>query len=135
MQYTTNYSLKKPDGSDNVNIGDLNYNADQIDAKLKEAMDKATAALPVGNGNKDTQEIKTLLIETDTRSVEVTRTSGQISSLAVKDPSDSSTVASVAVNRVSGQVSSIAVTVGARTVTATINRTSGQVTSITKAVS
>lgn len=92
-------------------------------------------AVRAGTDNKSTQEIKTLLVETDTRRVEVTRTSGQISSLAVKDPSDSSTVASVTVNRVSGQVSSIVEAVGSRTVTTTINRTSGQVSSITKAVS
>lgn len=92
-------------------------------------------AVRAGTGNKDTQEVKTLLIETDTRSVEVTRTSGQITGMAVKDPADGATVASVSVTRTLGQVSSIAVTVGTRIVTATINRVSGQVTSITKAVS
>lgn len=91
-------------------------------------------AVRAGDDNKNTQEVKTLLVETDTRSVEVTRTSGQITGLTVKDPSDSSTVESVIVNRASGQVSSIVETVGARTITITINRTSGQITSITKAV-
>lgn len=32
--YTTNYNLKKPDPDDFVNIGDLNSNADLIDAAL-----------------------------------------------------------------------------------------------------
>ena len=35
LKYTQNYNLKKPEGTDLVNIDDLNYNADIIDAKLK----------------------------------------------------------------------------------------------------
>ena len=35
MKLTTNYGLKKPEGSDVVNIDDFNYNADAIDTKLK----------------------------------------------------------------------------------------------------
>lgn len=35
MKLTTNYSLKKPEGSDVVNIDDFNYNVDTIDTKLK----------------------------------------------------------------------------------------------------
>ena len=34
MKLTTNYSLKKPEGSDVVNIEDLNYNANVIDNAL-----------------------------------------------------------------------------------------------------
>jgi len=37
LQYTPNYNLRKPDGTDNVNIDDLNYNMDQIDTSLKMA--------------------------------------------------------------------------------------------------
>lgn len=40
MKLTTNYSLKKPDGSDVVNIDDFNYNADIIDAAIKELKSK-----------------------------------------------------------------------------------------------
>lgn len=36
MKLTTNYSLKKPEGNDVVNIDDLNYNADIIDSTMKE---------------------------------------------------------------------------------------------------
>lgn len=36
MKLTTNYSLKKPEGSDVVNIDDFNYNADIIDSKFLE---------------------------------------------------------------------------------------------------
>lgn len=40
--YTTNYNLKKPAQSDNVNIGDFNDNADIIDATLYSKVDKVT---------------------------------------------------------------------------------------------
>ena len=36
MRLTTNYGLKKPEGSDVVNIDDFNYNADILDSKIKE---------------------------------------------------------------------------------------------------
>ena len=48
MQTTSNYDLKKPDGSDTVDIADLNYNADQIDAALTPTADPAQA--PTNNG-------------------------------------------------------------------------------------
>ncbi|MBZ9690745.1 hypothetical protein [Clostridium sp. M14] len=35
MKLTSNYSLKKPDGSDVVNVQDLNDNSDKIDLELK----------------------------------------------------------------------------------------------------
>jgi len=34
MKYTQNYNLKKPEGTDSVNIDDLNYNADVLDEEL-----------------------------------------------------------------------------------------------------
>ena len=46
MQYTSNYNLKKPEGTDIVNIDDLNYNADVLDQKLKEVENKANNAPP-----------------------------------------------------------------------------------------
>jgi len=39
VKYTSNYNLKKPEGTDIVNIDDLNENADIIDQKLKELED------------------------------------------------------------------------------------------------
>ena len=39
MKYTQNYNLKKPEGTDAVNIDDLNYNADVLDAQLKTVSD------------------------------------------------------------------------------------------------
>ncbi len=35
MQLTTNYGFKKPEGNDNVNVDDLNYNMDIADTELK----------------------------------------------------------------------------------------------------
>lgn len=43
MQTTANYGLKKPDGTDVVDIQDFNDNADVIDLALKQAMDAAGA--------------------------------------------------------------------------------------------
>lgn len=37
MNYTQNYNLKKPAGSDVINIQDLNENADKIDTAIKAA--------------------------------------------------------------------------------------------------
>ncbi|NPV52230.1 MAG: hypothetical protein HPY71_01755 [Firmicutes bacterium] len=48
MQTTSNYGLKKPDGTDVVNISDLNYNADQIDAALTPTADPSQT--PTNNG-------------------------------------------------------------------------------------
>ena len=36
VKLTTNFGLKKPEGSDIVNIDDFNYNADILDSKIKE---------------------------------------------------------------------------------------------------
>ncbi|KJR97943.1 MAG: hypothetical protein VR68_11570 [Peptococcaceae bacterium BRH_c4a] len=123
MPITPGLSLKTWDSTEPLLRTQLNDNMDKIDAGI------------AGTNNKSTRETKNLLVGTDTRSVEVTRTSGQITSLTIKDPSDASTVASIAVTRTSGQISSIAKTVGARVITTTVVRTSGQVTGITKAVS
>jgi len=50
MQNTTNYGLRKPDGIDTVDIGDFNYNADQIDSALTPTADPTQA--PTGNAGK-----------------------------------------------------------------------------------
>lgn len=51
MIYTTNYSLRKPAYTDKADIVDLNYNADTIDAKLKEYSNSfADLLYPVAGG-------------------------------------------------------------------------------------
>ena len=42
MKYTSNYTLKKPDLTDIVNIDDFNTNVDKIDTELKKINDNAT---------------------------------------------------------------------------------------------
>lgn len=55
MKTTVNYGLKKPDGTDVVNIDDFNYNSDIIDQKLKEVDTKASnIAVPVTSINGKT---------------------------------------------------------------------------------
>lgn len=48
--YTSNYNLKKPGTEDNALIGDLNDNADIIDAELKKRVqfDEGTGRVPLG---------------------------------------------------------------------------------------
>jgi len=96
---------------------------------------KDTVDALLGINNKSTQEVKTLPIDTDTRSVVITRSSGRVSSVAVKDPTDNSTVESVTINRAGGLISSLVKSVGNRTIVYTVNRTDGLITNITKAVS
>jgi len=55
MKLTTNYGLKKPEGSDVVNIDDFNDNADVLDAKVKILEDEVTET------KKSVSDGKTLL--------------------------------------------------------------------------
>ena len=48
--YTTNIGLKKPDGSENMNIGDINGNMDDIDAAITNDR-KAIAIVSKGNAH------------------------------------------------------------------------------------
>lgn len=57
MKLTTNYSLKKPEGSDVVNIDDFNYNADTIDTNLSNLTNKVN----VGQNIKLTKDNGSLL--------------------------------------------------------------------------
>ena len=92
-------------------------------------------AFALGNSNANTQEVKTLAIDTDTRSVNAVRTNGKISSMSLTDPNNGNAVVeAITVNRTNGLISSMVKTAGARTITYTVNRTNGQITSITKAV-
>ncbi|GAA0717252.1 hypothetical protein GCM10008905_02710 [Clostridium malenominatum] len=55
MKTTVNYGLKKPYGTDVVNIDDFNYNSDIIDQKLKEVDTKASnITVPVTSVNTKT---------------------------------------------------------------------------------
>lgn len=50
--YTTNYNLKKPEGTDFINVQDLNENADKIDAGIKAAASSGMAKITgAGLGN------------------------------------------------------------------------------------
>lgn len=56
MQYTTNYNLKKPEGTDPVLVGDLNDNSDTIDGALG---DLDTAVDGKEDATNKTQDIGT----------------------------------------------------------------------------
>ena len=58
LKTTTNYGLKKPEGTDVVNIEELNYNADIIDQKIKEVDNKASSiTVPVISVNSKTGDV------------------------------------------------------------------------------
>jgi len=94
----------------------------------------SASVLSPGSGNKSAQQVKTLFVEIDTRSIFVSRANGQVSSVEVKDPGDSSVVKSITINRVDGVVSSVVSVVGDKTITQSVNRVDGVISSITKAV-
>lgn len=55
MKTTANLGLKKPEGTDIVNIDDFNYNADIIDAELqKRALKTDMPTIPVQSVNGKT---------------------------------------------------------------------------------
>lgn len=53
MSETTNYGLRKPEGNIYVDVADLNFNADVIDAELKEHQDEI---------NRMTREVELTLL-------------------------------------------------------------------------
>lgn len=62
MQTTTNVGLKKPSADDFVNVEDLNFNADKIDAELSRKLDKTggtlTGDLVLGGELKWSEDVK-----------------------------------------------------------------------------
>lgn len=88
-----------------------------------------------GASNASTQEVKTMLVGIDTRKVVFTSTSGVLTKVEFKDPTNSDAVVStVNLNYTEGQLTSIQQVTGTRTVTSTLGYTSGELTQITKAV-
>lgn len=61
MKNTTNYKLKKPEGTDVVNVEDFNSNADIIDGKLKELeTNEIFYAVATGSANNYTVSISAI---------------------------------------------------------------------------
>lgn len=47
MEMTSNYSLRKPSGSDAPDIEIINHNMEIVDEKLKESMDQVELGSPI----------------------------------------------------------------------------------------
>ena len=74
MKYTGNYNLKKPEGSDVVNIEDFNDNADIIDQALKAHDDAlATKETPQGAQEKANAALNSAKAYTDQEVGEVSQ--------------------------------------------------------------
>ena len=61
MNYTENYELRKPDGSDIYDIADFNFNADKIDGTMRTNRILLLAAIDALNGLEDqSPDVKTI---------------------------------------------------------------------------
>lgn len=96
------------------------------------ALSLANAAIPKGTSNTTTAFVKTLIQNTDTRTVELIYTSGTLTQVLEKD--GSTVVKTTNLNYTSGTLTSVVEIVGSTTTTTTLNYTNGSLTSVTKAV-
>lgn len=74
MKYTSNYSLRKPDTTDIVDVNDFNTNVDKIDAEIKKVNESLTNSVSDLTSQLDSIEIKKA---TNTRVDELERQIGQ----------------------------------------------------------
>ncbi|HWP96399.1 MAG TPA: hypothetical protein VN426_06080 [Syntrophomonadaceae bacterium] len=122
---TSRMGLPYPSGNESTDVvRDIKALAEAVDNR----------AVWLGIDNKSTQQSKTLVIDTDTRSISATRIDGKISGITIKDPSDNSVVENITVNRTDGIIASIVKAAGGKTITYTPIRADGLITGITKGV-
>lgn len=89
MKYTGNYNLKKPEGSDVVNIDDLNDNADIIDQKLKEIEDSVeNIEVPVTSVNGKTGDVELTAEDVGAETPEGAQAKADAAVAAAKDYAD-----------------------------------------------
>lgn len=117
-----------------VSVSDYAAYQSEVNEALNALSENVQDSLQPGKNNTDVQEIKALLLETDTRKCTATRQNGVITSLTSVDPADDSTVANISINRTSGTVTSMNKTAGGKTITYTVTRELGQIVSIAKGV-
>jgi len=94
----------------------------------------SSSFVATGIDNKSRQQTKALIFGADTRTIAVSRTSGLVTNVYIRDPLDNTLVQGITINRTGGQITSIVSDLGEKTITHTINRTNGLISSITKAV-
>jgi hypothetical protein len=86
-------------------------------------------------GNEAVMKTEQYLLENDTRTVNLTYTNGQLTTVTEVDPANNNaTVATTTLTYTNGQLTSVAETAGGNRVTSTLTYTNGQLTSVTKAV-
>lgn len=83
MHYTSNYELRLPEGLDDVDLSDINYNTDEIDGILKDQADSIESLqTALGEDEGDISDVKSALegMEQDIGLVEqgVTYLNGQV---------------------------------------------------------
>lgn len=113
-------------------VYDAHVTADSALSLATTANTTANAAIPKGTSNTTTAFVKTLIQNTDTRTVELIYTNGTLTQVLEKD--GSTVVKTTNLNYTSGTLTSVVEIVGSTTTTTTLNYTSGSLTSVTKAV-
>ena len=83
MKYTPNYNLKKPDGSDEVDIQDLNGNMDILDAEVAKKVDKVSGKGLSTNDYTTTEKNKLAGIEVGAQKNTVTSVAGKTGAVTV----------------------------------------------------
>ena len=87
LQYTGNYNLKKPEGTDVVNIDDLNGNMDILDAEVAKKVDKVSGKGLSTNDFTTTEKQKLAGIEAGAQVNTVTSVNGKTGAVSLA-PSD-----------------------------------------------
>lgn len=92
MQYTTNYNLKKPEGTDPVLVGDLNDNSDIIDTALG-GLDTALETMGTTVGGKEDSSNKTQDIGTNASSTTLYPSAKAVADYVASEIADAITAA------------------------------------------
>jgi len=127
-------------GSANLSSTNVEAALDELDAeKASKALANSWTArqtfqggIQDGDGNQDVSLLHALGLQIDTRTLELTRTGGVLTSVVEKD--GAATVKTVTLNRTGGVLTGVVTVAGGKTITQTLNRTGGVLTSVTKTV-
>lgn len=139
VQKTLNLNLNKPEVSDIVGdtIGThIPENMDILDATIHNHTSAASphiGHLIAGTLNTDINRVKALELKTDTRSVQLTYTNGQLTTVKELDGTTVVKTTNLAYDT-NGNLIEVQETAGGTIVTTTLTYTNGVLTSIAKAV-
>ena len=125
MKYTQNYNLKKPEGTDVVNIDDLNYNADVIDTELAKCIVNITnlsnTVVLKGTSNQDVNLVQALIQSVDTRNTSLTYDgNNRLTTITEKDGTTTVKTTTLSYDA-NGRLSTVTEVVGGKTIITTLS--------------